>query len=162
MKRFRDTEYFATEDGKIWSNKLNRFLFASKERGGYLRVNILIDGRSRAFRLHRVIAEIYIENPNNYPQVNHIDNDISNNSVKNLEWCTQAMNNLHQRIQKRHAFGTRSGRCKLTKENVLEIKSLLEKKELTNVKIASMFGVNETQISRIKHNKTRKFLEDEI
>jgi hypothetical protein len=45
--------------------------------------------------LHRLIAEAFIENPNNYPFVNHIDGNKKNNNLNNLEWCTQSQNCLH-------------------------------------------------------------------
>lgn len=53
------------------------------------------NGDKKEFRLHRLIAKTFIPNPENLPQVNHIDEDKTNNAVDNLEWCTSLQNNNH-------------------------------------------------------------------
>lgn len=45
--------------------------------------------------LHRLLAEVYIPNPNNYSQINHVDGDSHNNNISNLEWCNAKENNIH-------------------------------------------------------------------
>lgn len=55
---------------------------------GYLRVCLVKDGKSKMHTIHRVVAETFIPNPQNKPIVNHIDGDITNNCVDNLEWVT--------------------------------------------------------------------------
>jgi hypothetical protein len=62
---------------------------------GYLRIKLSVKSKSRRVMLHRLIAEAFIENPNNYPFVNHIDGNKKNNNLNNLEWCTQSQNCLH-------------------------------------------------------------------
>jgi hypothetical protein len=62
---------------------------------GYLRIKLTVNNKSRRVMLHRLIAEVFIENPNNYPFVNHIDGNKKNNNINNLEWCTQSQNCLH-------------------------------------------------------------------
>ena len=59
---------------------------------GYPQVNLWVNGKSRPFCIHRLIAEAFIPNPNNYPCVNHIDEDRSNSVLGNLEWCTYKYN----------------------------------------------------------------------
>ena len=63
---------------------------------GYLRV-LLIDreGKRSHLSVHRIVAEAYIPNPNNLPQVNHKDGNKKNNHINNLEWCTSQQNNIH-------------------------------------------------------------------
>ena len=84
--------YAATEDGHIWSYKSKKFL-KEETNNGYKRVSLFKDGAYKHYRVHRLIAETFIPNPNGLPQVNHIDEDRSNNCVNNLEWCTQQYNN---------------------------------------------------------------------
>lgn len=59
---------------------------------GYLQVNLSRNGKSKVFLIHRLIALTFISNPNNYPEVNHKDENKANNNVNNLEWCTRKYN----------------------------------------------------------------------
>lgn len=60
---------------------------------GYLRCHI----RGKWHRIHRLVAEAFVQNPNNYSEVNHKDEDKTNNCVENLEWCNHSQNLLHSR-----------------------------------------------------------------
>ena len=60
---------------------------------GYLIVNLHKDGKAKNHYVHRLIAEAFIPNPDNLPEINHIDEDKTNNCVKNLEWCDRIYNN---------------------------------------------------------------------
>lgn len=60
---------------------------------GYLVVGLHKNGVNTNLFLHRLVAEAFIDNPNNYPQVNHIDENKTNNCVNNLEWCDAKYNN---------------------------------------------------------------------
>lgn len=59
---------------------------------GYLYINLWKNGKQKNFRIHRLVAEVFLKNPNNYKCVNHKDNNKLNNNVENLEWCTQSYN----------------------------------------------------------------------
>ena len=69
-----------------------RDILEPKEDKGYLRVGLYKNGKRKPYSIHRLVAEAFIPNPNNYPQVNHKDEDKSNNRVSNLEWCTAKYN----------------------------------------------------------------------
>ena len=62
---------------------------------GYKSVGLWKNKKCKKHRVHRLVAMAFIPNPNNYPQINHKDEDKSNNNVKNLEWCTQSYNNSY-------------------------------------------------------------------
>lgn len=62
------------------------------DRNGYLFVNFRVNGKKVNLKVHRVVAITFISNPDNLPQVNHIDCDRTNNVVSNLEWCTSQYN----------------------------------------------------------------------
>ena len=64
-----------------------------KSYNGYIRVGLSIDGKLKNLLVHRLVAQAFIPNPNNLPQINHKDEDKTNNVVGNLEWCDQRFNN---------------------------------------------------------------------
>ena len=72
-----------------------RTLKPAYDKDGYLKVGLCKNGMRYYKRLHRLVAETFIPNPNNFPQVNHLDEDKVNNNVENLEWCTSKYNNNH-------------------------------------------------------------------
>lgn len=72
-----------------------------KSRQGYMRIHLLINGVAKTLSVHRLVAEAFIPNPNNYKQVNHKDENKSNNNVENLEWCTQEYNKRYGTARQR-------------------------------------------------------------
>lgn len=81
-----------TKDGKHLKRKEIK---GGKFSNGYEFVCLRKDGVNHNCLKHRLVAEAFIKNPDNLPVVNHIDGNIHNNSVKNLEWCTQRYNLKH-------------------------------------------------------------------
>lgn len=68
---------------------------------GHQRVTLSLDGVTKKHSVHRLVAQAYIDNTMNKPDVNHIDNDPTNNNVSNLEWCTHSENMKHAQVQGR-------------------------------------------------------------
>ena len=65
---------------------------------GYLRVGLFRNGKRKWYKVHRLVAQAFIENPEHKPQVNHIDGNKKNNSITNLEWVTDEENKLHRNL----------------------------------------------------------------
>lgn len=68
--------------------------FGYKDKKGYLNFDFRRRG-GKVVKVHRLVAEAFIPNPNNLPQINHIDGNKQNNCVENLEWCDNSYNQLH-------------------------------------------------------------------
>lgn len=87
--------YMADESGKIYSNKLKRFLKPIFNQSGYHYVILQNKGVKKKALVHRIIATCFLHNEFNKPFVNHIDGVKTNNCLDNLEWCTQSENTIH-------------------------------------------------------------------
>jgi hypothetical protein len=109
-------DYTINENGEIWSkerviiknndkiqNRKSQLIQPSENKGGYLKVCVRVNKKTKHFLVHRLIATAFIPNPNNLPVVNHKNGDKLNNSISNLEWCTTMYNN--QSINKTKNFG---------------------------------------------------------
>ena len=88
-------KYACTTDGRIWSYKSNKFLKPSVNKRGYAHVTLVADKKRYDYRVHRLVAMTYLDNPSNKEQVNHIDGDKLNNYLSNLEWVTAEENIEH-------------------------------------------------------------------
>ena len=62
---------------------------------GYFRCALSKNNILKTYKVHRLVAQAFIPNPNNYPQINHIDGNKKNNNAENLEWCTNSVNQIH-------------------------------------------------------------------
>lgn len=155
--------YYATTDGNIFSydKKWIRSrggihihkggkLELSRSRG-YLRVNLQVNKKQKHFLAHRIIAKTFIPNPENKPEVNHLDGNKDNNAYTNLEWATKKENMQHAFDTgiKNSMKGERHGCSKLIEHQVLEI---LKSKE-PQTKLSKIYGVSDATISHIKNNK---------
>lgn len=98
--------YYVSDTGNVW-NRYGRLLSQYCDKNGYKYVEIKRpDDETRSkYRVHRLVALLYIPNPNNLPQVNHIDGNKANNRRNNLEWVTGSENLLHSRYVLGHRTG---------------------------------------------------------
>lgn len=74
-----------------------KILKAHFTRFGYKRIGLSQKGNVKFYSIHKLVANAFIDNPDNLPCINHIDGDKTNNKVDNLEWCTYSRNNRHAR-----------------------------------------------------------------
>jgi hypothetical protein len=136
----------------------------SKSNLGYMTVGFTVNNVKVSKYVHRLVAEAFIDNINDYPQVNHIDCDKTNNRVDNLEWCTNSQNHTHASkngLNKLHLHrvaysGEKNGRSLLTKEQVLEIKQKYIPYKYSAKKLAKEYNVSESCITHILNNTSWK------
>lgn len=108
MEKWKDIigyegHYQVSNHGRVCSVKHGerKFLKPNDAKKGYLQVTLYKDGERRSHNIHRLVAVAFVPNPENLPEVNHIDENTYNNSYVNLEWCTAKYNSN---------YGTRGAR----------------------------------------------------
>ena len=97
--------------GRVWSVYKQDFKVPHTKDNGYQFVQLYKNGKMRNEHLHRLVALTFIPNPNNLPQVNHKDEDKTNNTVGNLEWCDVKYNNNYGTSQERKVIANRNNGC---------------------------------------------------
>ena len=107
--------YAVTEEGQVWSYKSKKFLSPADNGHGYLQVGLRKDGKTKMLRVHRLVAEAYIPNPEGKKDVNHKDGNRGNNNINNLEWATRK-ENCNYEIHKDYKGNLTKIRCVETGE----------------------------------------------
>lgn len=99
METWRDIEeyqgiYEVSTNGQV-RRKNGKILKPKIERTGYVRYHLSKNGLSKSLLAHRIVAQAFLPNPNNYKTINHIDENKSNNNINNLEWCDMSYQNRY-------------------------------------------------------------------
>ena len=166
-KPIKDLEnlYEVDEFGNIYSlpkiKKTPTTEFLSKEKilkpykncWGYMLVDMRKDGKRYLKCVHRLVAEAFIPNPNNLPQVNHIDGNKLNNKIENLEWTTNAKNT-------QHGYDNNLYKNRSRKHSVVAINKITgEQFEFNSIRsCADNLGLNRKTITAIlKEQKTNNY-----
>ena len=144
------SSYTVDEDGNIYSYKSNKFLKTRVDISGYVTINIQDDSdRNRTKKVHRLVAEAFIPNPENKPEVNHIDTNKQNNNVSNLEWVTSKENKAHAYLNNLYPIGEDHGNAVLKESTVVTICEMLQA-GVRNKDISERLNVHKDVISHIK------------
>jgi len=150
MKRYKNTQYIIYRNGKIYNCKTKRFIKPTiknfnKNTNKRRVISLYINGIQKMFLYYRILAECFIPNPDNLPQVNHIDGNSLNDELSNLEWSSSLNNNLHA-INK----GLRP--TKLNKKIADEIRNKYKNNNITQKELSKEYNVGTTIISKIINN----------
>ncbi len=101
LGNIRSLAVYSFKYQRVIQRKYPRLLKPETTHDGYKRVVLSLYGKKRKFSVHRLVAASFINNPNNYPEVNHKDERTDNNRADNLEWCTASYNSNYGTLPKR-------------------------------------------------------------
>lgn len=135
--------YQVSNLGRVHSLYKNLILKGSEDSWGYLQVKLYKNGIKSNKKMHRLVAQAFIPNPENKPEVNHIDEDKTNNKLSNLEWSTAKENSNH---------GTRTERMAKTRSIPILATNLKtgESKEYYSTKeCARQLGLDKSNIAKV-------------
>ena len=139
--------YQVSNRGRVKSLNYNRsgkegILKLGKDKDGYLQVVLCKNSKLKTVKIHRLVAQTFINNPNNLPEVNHKDENKENNCADNLEWCDRKYNMNYRTVkQKIGAANQKNIRCIETGEI---FSSMVEAERKT--------GINQTHIGKCANN----------
>jgi predicted XRE-type DNA-binding protein len=132
-----------------------RVLKKNKINGGYNAVALHKDLVQKSFKVSRLIAKTFVDNPENKPEVNHINSDRTDDRACNLEWCTRSENMKHSY---KHGNNSQKGEnnafSTLTKKEVLEIRKLFKEQAIPQKDLAEMFNISRVTIHNVVRRKT--------
>lgn len=154
-----NNKYSITEEGKIWSNSTNQFLKTKINKLGYEEIRLGLGRKNKGTHtIHRLVAETYLPNPNNYREVNHKNGIKTDNRLENLEWTTRSENMKHAirtglKVLKRDL---EHPAAKLSLEQIKQIVPKIDGRYGTLSRIAREYGVSVSLLSLIKrgHRQT--------
>jgi hypothetical protein len=151
IKEYKNTGYKVSSTGIIYSKYSGgKPRTYSLDRYGYYKCPLTVNGKTLHLTVHRIVAETFIPNPNNLPQVNHIDGNKLNNDVSNLEWCTAQQNSTHKKIMNLTAKGERNGNAKYTSDQIHKVCKMLED-GYRDKEIREELGLDKNIIQKIKN-----------
>ena len=154
-------QYLVSTRGRVYSMKTSRFLRPSKNRGGYLWINLSCpESYGRAFRIHRLVALVFLGSPPNDKQdVNHIDGNKTNNNVENLEWSNKSLNGKHAyKLKLRGVVSLRGDKHPMRViDSVIakQVKTLLLL-GMSKIQISKKLGISKNIVYNISGGKTWK------
>lgn len=148
-------KYVLYEDGRVWSNWTNRFLKPTK-RGNYLCYDLTLESKkAKKYNIHRLLAEHFIPNPDNYPVVRHLNDNKLDNRLENLAWGTYSDNsndcklNGNYKVVRHDAHGMRVIDSKIA----AEVKSLLAS-GMTQMQIVRKLKLTRSIVGHIKYGNS--------
>ena len=97
--------YLIYPDGRVYNKKRNKFKTPQTFNTGYKYVLLYNGQKPKAMRIHRLVGLHYIDNPDNKPDIDHIDRDITNNNISNLRWVTKSENEQNKGMSSTNTSG---------------------------------------------------------
>lgn len=157
-KQYKDSYYFVSNKGRVKSTfgLTDRIMSTCDDGHGYLKTTLSFGAHQEAFKIHILVAELFVEKPEGEVEVNHIDTDKRNNFASNLEWISHVSNMKHGWQNDCFDKGEECYNAVLTEKDVCEIKQSFVEYKLSNTELAKKYGVAKGTISKIRSKQTWK------
>lgn len=151
--RSKDHFYIGKNNKEIF--KKGRVLKSNLCKKGYLRTSITNNTKKHTTGVHRLVAFTFISNPENKPQVNHINGIKTDNKVENLEWCTNSENQIHAVKNKlvKHNYCENHHMSKLSNEQVKTARRMHEFGWSNDI-LSKHYNISKTAMSKILRKLT--------
>ncbi len=150
--------YMVSRCGRVYSVKRGgRELSGTIDADGYLVVHLSVGGSPKKEKVHRLVASVYVPNPNGYDTINHIDGDKLNNDASNLEWCTPELNSSHAAASGLYRTGAEHPKAKVTDSEIAECIELYSTGNYTMKQLAELYGVHSGTIGKWLRGTNRLF-----
>ena len=120
------SNYLIYPDGRVYNHKYNRFMKPQTNIHGYKHVDLSKDGKKKTLKIHRLVAEHYIPNPENKKEVDHRYRDKTDNRVESLRWVTRSENTQNTGKYKTNTSGHKNI-CYLKRDNTYQYQKLYNK-----------------------------------
>lgn len=140
--------YLISSDGLVWSKKTNRIIKSAKNKPGYQYVNLRVNGKTKPYAIHRLVAEAFLGSIHENMVVDHINSDKNDNSLENLRIISRKSNIAFSR--KKIRLDGKNG-YKIDDNMAGEIKWLLSNTNMSQRDIAAIYGITQSPISAIKN-----------
>jgi len=148
INNYEDYEISNFGNARSLKNNNIKKLKPSKSSSGYLQIVLCKNGKTKNCFIHKLVAKTFLENKNNYLEVNHIDENKENNNVNNLEWCSRKYNMNYGNIKIKQSNAKKKKVAKLNNNNeIIEIYESIKEASIKN-------NAQETNIAKCcKHKK---------
>lgn len=138
IKNYEDYEISSYGNVKSLKKESKKLLKPSKSSSGYLQIILCKNGKTKSYFIHKLVANTFIKNENNYKEINHIDENKLNNCVDNLEWCNRKYNMNYGSVKKRISNAKAIKVAKINKNNeIIEIYNSIKEASLKNNALAT-------------------------
>lgn len=162
-------KYEVTSDGHVFALNYHREgirkeVVGTHDKDGYKQIGLRANGKRKYYRVHRLIAQAFLPNPDNLSQINHKNGVKDDNTLDNLEWVTPKQNIQHAwenlSWEKRDQKGSANNNAVVTEDIVKQIWSL--KGTQTQKSIALLFGISEDVVSMIHRQVTWRHITEKL
>lgn len=142
-------QYQVSNTGTVRNKITGHILKPQLDNKGYFRVRMSLHDKKATAKIHRLVAVAFIPNPENKPQVNHIDADKRNNDVRNLEWVTNGENQIHAYKMGLYRVTGQGGRKKIPVLKVNLLTGEVEGKYSSLAEAAKSNNIHSTNIEKV-------------